>query len=70
MTKDEIFEQQQQSMSDAELINLCKEELSKLCKTGGRSFKMTVPVRVKDTDMLFSELIRRFERCLVVPAEG
>lgn len=61
MTNDEQFKYAQQSMPDDELVDLCDKEISKLCKTGGRSFTMRVPVHVKDTDMLLCELIRRYK---------
>lgn len=50
-----------ESLSNVELIEKASEELSKLCKTGGKSFTMRVPVNENDTDMIFSELIRRFK---------
>lgn len=65
MTKDEQFKEEQQAMTNDELINLCKSEISKLCQTGGRSFTMRVPVNVKDTDMLFCELIRRYKTAII-----
>ena len=55
------FNELQAQMTDEELINNCNTELDKLCKSGGKSFRMTVPVSVKDTDMLFCELIKRFK---------
>ena len=57
----EKFEEEQLALSNEELYNLMNEELSKLCNTGGRSFTMTVPVRVKDTDMLIAEMMKRFK---------
>ena len=39
---------------------MAKEVLSKLCSTGGQSFIMTVPPRIDDTDIILSELIKRF----------
>jgi len=59
-TNMEFFTQRQSEMSDEELANLVQEEISVLCKTGGRSIKMCVPPSIKDTDMLICELIRRF----------
>lgn len=50
-----------QSLSNAELLEKATDELSKLCKTGGKSFTMRVPVCEHDTDIIFSELIRRFK---------
>lgn len=61
----EQFRQKQSQISNEELISLVKEELSKLCKTGGKSFKMCVPPNVKDTDMLLCELIKRFESLII-----
>jgi len=55
------FEEKQSQMSNEELISLAKEEVSKLCKTGGKSITMCVPPTVKDTDMIICELIKRFE---------
>ena len=58
----EQFEAKQQSMSDNELIENVKKQISELAKTGGRSHQMCVPPQVTDTDMLLSELVRRFEK--------
>jgi hypothetical protein len=58
----EQFRQEQQKMPDKELAELAKLEISKLCKTGGKSMIMRVPPTVKDTDMLLCELIIRFEK--------
>ncbi len=57
----EEFLKKQADMSNKELIERATEELSKLCKTGGKSFTMCVPVRVTDTDMIISELIKRYK---------
>ena len=57
----EQFEQKQREMTNEELYNLVQEQLSKLCKTGGKSLTMSVPTRVEDFDMLVSELLRRFK---------
>ncbi len=48
-------------MSDQELIELADIKLLKLCKTGGGSFTMSVPQDIKDDDVIFVELMRRFE---------
>jgi hypothetical protein len=58
MTTEE-FAQKQAAISDKELIELADHEICKLAKTG--SITMSVPPEVTDTDMLFSELIKRFE---------
>lgn len=53
------------TLTDKELIEEAKKQLSKLCETGGRSFTMRVPVDFnKDTDMIIGEVIWRFERIL------
>ena len=57
----EKFYQPQAEISNKELIKLSKEQVSKLCKTGGKSMRMSVPPNVKDTDMLLCEVLRRLE---------
>lgn len=61
MTHEE-FQNKVQSVSNSDLIGMADKALSKLCSTGGRSFTMNVPPRVDDTDIVFSELIRRFKK--------
>ena len=61
MTKDEEFRLKQAEMPDKELIELAREEVSKLCKTGGKSLTMCVPPMITDTDMILCEVIRRYE---------
>jgi hypothetical protein len=60
MTHEE-FKSKVESLSDNELRDMSQNALSKLCETGAKSFTMSVPPRIDDTDILFSELIRRFE---------
>lgn len=60
MTHEE-FQAQLQAIPDRELAKKADEALSNLCKNGARSFTMTVPPRIDDTDMIFSEIIRRFQ---------
>ena len=57
----EQFEEKQASMSDEELIERANNHLDKLCETYGKSFTMSIPVSVQDTDMIFSELIKRYK---------
>ena len=57
----ELFELKMSETSNQDLAKLAQEELSKLCKTGGRSLIMSVPPRINDTDMVFCELINRFK---------
>lgn len=58
-------EQFQNKLSDIPNLNLAEKAqsaLSKLCRTGGNSFTMTVPPTLDDTDVIFSEVIKRFEQ--------
>lgn len=57
----ELFELKMSETSNQDLANMAQESLSKLCKTGGRSFIMSIPPMIKDTDMIFSEIINRFK---------
>ncbi len=51
------------TLTDLELADKCDGQISEMCKTGGRSFSMSVPVNFNsDTDMLFSELVNRFRK--------
>jgi hypothetical protein len=53
------------TLSDEELIAKCQEWVSSLCKTGGQSWCLRVPVSLNtDPDMLFSELAERFQKLL------
>ncbi len=60
-TRTEQFEAKQRSMSDQELIEIAEKQLSKLCETSCKSFTMSIPPMVDDTDMIYGELIRRFK---------
>jgi len=68
-TPDELFRDKQANMNDKELIDLVDKQISELAKTGGRSHRMCVPPMVNDTDMLLSEMLRRF-KLLVEPAQS
>lgn len=59
------FRQIQAEMPDLELIKKAKQEISRLCKTGGHSLKMSVPPLATDTDMIIVEIIRRYEEKLL-----
>jgi len=63
MTHEE-FQAKLQAIPDSELAKKADVALSKLCKDGARSFTMTVPPRIDDTDMIFSEVIRRFQKVI------
>ena len=60
MTHEEL-QNKLHTMSDRKLIEEATIQLDKLCKTGAQSFTMNVPPRVTDTDLIFNEVIRRFE---------
>lgn len=63
MTKEE-FQKELESISNEELATIAHSELNELCLTGGGSFTMTIPPRKDDTDIIFSEIIRRFEELM------
>tara|TARA_R110000868_G_C10800625_1_gene757049 strand:- start:184 stop:522 length:339 start_codon:yes stop_codon:yes gene_type:complete len=54
----------QSEMSNETLIDLAEKQISELARTGGRSHRMCVPPMPEDTDMLFSELVKRFKSAL------
>ena len=60
MTHEE-FQEKVKAIPAQELAEMAQKALSKLCSTGGQSFTMTVPPRLDDTDIILSEVIRRFE---------
>ena len=53
----EAFELKQSKMSDRTFMS----EGGELASTYGKSHRMTIPPMVTDTDMLLSELIKRFK---------
>lgn len=58
------FEEKQSAMSNEELIELASSQMRELAKTGGKSHTMCVPPNITDTDMVLSELIKRFNRAI------
>lgn len=68
--KTELFEEKQQAMSDNELIELVQKEISKLAKKRGKSHTMCVPPMITDTDMLLSEMVRRFKECALTDSSS
>ena len=60
MTHEE-FQQKIEAIPNLELAKKAQYVLGKLCDSGGRSFTMTVPPRLDDTDMILSEVIKRLE---------
>ena len=61
MTQEQL-DRELSEISDSELHEKVMELLSKLCKTGGKAFTMSVPVKSDDTDMLIGELLKRFKQ--------
>ena len=59
-SSEDLFREKQQAMTNKVLADMVCEETTKMCRTGGKSFTMQVPVNIKDTAMLISELVRRF----------
>ncbi len=59
---EKVFKEKQESMSNEALIGFVEDQITELARTGGRSHKMCVPPRITDTDILFSELVRRFKK--------
>ena len=51
-------------MTNDELIKKVKHQIFQLARTGGKSHIMCVPPETTDTDMLLSELVKRFEKLL------
>lgn len=53
------------TLTDAELLEKCREWITKLCDTGGRAWVMHVPAcENEDPDLLFGELTWRFKKLL------
>jgi hypothetical protein len=57
----EEFEKRRSEMSNEELIERAEKEVSELVRTYGKSHRMCIPPMITDTDMILSELIRRFK---------
>lgn len=56
------------TLSDSELSKACEKWIDDLCKTGGRAWSLRVPVDFNhDPDVLFSELIKRFNERNINP---
>ncbi|MBF0553664.1 MAG: hypothetical protein HQK96_03820 [Nitrospirae bacterium] len=63
----EDFENKQAQMSNEELIELVNKQIIELARTGGKSHRMCIPPSIKDTDMLLSELVKRFKVAISSP---
>lgn len=55
----EKFQLKIQAIPNNELVAMANLAITKLCKTGARSFTMSVPPRIDDTDMILTEVVRR-----------
>jgi hypothetical protein len=66
MTKDEQFHKSLAEIQPQELIDKAHDMISELAKSGGKSFRMCIPPSRFDTDMLLSEVVRRYESSLRV----
>ena len=51
----------QKAMTNKDLIKEVESQITELARTGGRSHKMCVPPEITDTDMILSEMVRRFK---------
>ncbi len=64
--KEEQFRAKQQAMSDQDLIEKAETMITELARTYGKSHTMSIPPMITDTDMLLSELVRRYKRIVFV----
>jgi hypothetical protein len=55
------FNKELAAIPDQKLSEMAHDALAKLCSTGGRSLRMSVPPRTDDTDIILGEIIRRFD---------
>jgi hypothetical protein len=60
----ERLEELQSEMSNETLIKEVERQITELARTGGKSHRMCVPPMPEDTDMILSELIKRFKCAL------
>jgi len=51
-------------ISDIQLIDMARKELRRICEGG--QFRMCIPVQIDDSDIIFSEIIKRFETRLIL----
>lgn len=63
MTTEE-FEKRLKEMSDDDIIEKAEQAVSELAQSYGKSFTMHIPPHINDTDMILSEIIRRFKDLL------
>lgn len=56
------------TLSDSELVEKCKTWICELYKTRGRAWRVSIPIEFnQDPDILFDELIQRFQNYLNEP---
>lgn len=60
MTHEE-FQKTVESIPATQLVEMAEKAVSKLCKTGAKSFTMSIPPKTDDTDIILTEIIRRFK---------
>jgi translation initiation factor 2 alpha subunit (eIF-2alpha) len=60
----EEFDEKMAAISDTELCENVQKAISDLCKTGGKSLRMSVPPSKNDTDMLLCELLNRYKKII------
>lgn len=60
MTTEEFYKTLSE-MSDKELTERAEKEICDLAKTCGKSHRMCVPPMITDTDIILSELLRRYK---------
>jgi hypothetical protein len=59
------------TLTDVELIAKIDEWNGKLCRSGGRDWRLTIPPRVnEDPDILIAELCKRFELLIATKQSG
>lgn len=65
----EEFNKARSEITDDDLIEKARTILSELCETGAKTFRMTIPPQLDDTDMIFGELINRYRKAIQVQAK-
>jgi hypothetical protein len=60
----ERLKELQSEMSNETLIKEVERQITELARTGGKSHRMCVPPMPEDTDMILSELVKRFKCAL------
>lgn len=59
-----------ENISNSKLVEMAKKSLSQLCATSGKSFTMSVPPQLEDTDIILNELIERFKFLDIINTEN